>query len=202
MFDNDLKLKNANKANDIIAVNDTSNNALAQAKEHFSDNDFQKTIDVCEKITSMETSSDSNSIILEAFYLWCLACLKLNRLDEVLDVCSKSRARFDSYIDLAYFELIAVCARGAIPDIPGFAQQYMNLWSKVEKGADPHKNRTFGLAGQVLLMWGQALEQLRSPDEALDIYKKYMLIHPEDTDIADRIASMETPENLKSSETG
>ncbi len=193
MSDNDLKSNIVADKKDTAGVRGDLNETLSLAKDRFGKNNFQAAIDACEKVTSIEISPDTTPTIIEGYYLWCLACLKMNRFDEVLDVCSKSRSRFGHYLDLAYFELIAVGARGAVPDVPGLAETYMSLWSEVEKGAEPSKNHTFGIAGQVLLMWGQALEQLRSPDEALAIYKKYLLFHPEDTDISNRVTAMESP---------
>lgn len=193
MSDNDLKSNIVANKKDTAGIRGDLNETLSLAKDRFGDNNFQAAIDSCEIVTSLEISPDSTPAIIEAYYLWCLACLKMNRFDEVLDVCSKSRVRFGHYLDLAYFELIAVAAKGAVLDVPGLAETYMSLWSEVEKGAEPSKNHTFGIAGQVLLMWGQALEQLRSPDDALAIYKKYLLFHPEDTDISNRVTAMESP---------
>ena len=187
MPDNDIAI------NDKLEASDFNNETISKAKERFSADEFQNTIDLCGNLVSLESSADNNPVILEAYYLWCLACLKLGDLGGVLTVCNKARSRFGEYLDSAYFELIAASANGTVIDVPHLAEQYMNLWSQVEKGADPHKNRTFSLAGHVLLIWGQALEQLNSPCEALDIYKKYLLFHPDDKEIADRIIAMESP---------
>ena len=178
-------------ANTTIDTNSPAD-ILALAKVRFANQDFRGTVSVCQKISAIDPSPDKRPAFIETYYIWSLACLKLNLLDNVLNICSEARKRFDAYLDLAYFELIAVSASGVVHDVPGLAETYMHLWSLVEKGADPLKNRTFGIAGQVLLMWGQALEQLEAPDSALNIYKKYMLLHPEDKEISDRIVSIES----------
>ena len=162
------------------------------ARESFAADDFDGASRFCRKASTAKISAEELPTLCEVYYLGCLAAMKSSRPDEVIDICSGARARLGDFLDLAFFELIAASSINAVVEVPRLAEKYMRLWKLTNKEDHPYKQHTFGLAGQVMLMWGQALEQLGEPVEALTIYKQYLNLHPEDRIIESRIVELET----------
>lgn len=163
---------------------------IALARDSFSEEDFTGAAECCCKASQYEQLSDGNELAYEIYYLWCLANLKMGKLDEAMNVCSDARRKIGEYLDLAYFELIAAIMKGDPESVLSSAQSYLKLWNNEKENNDPLKSRTRDRVGEVLLMLGQALEQMHRTGDAIEIYKKYLVVYPEDKAIEDRLAQM------------
>jgi len=164
-------------------------------RELFAADNYQAAFDSCFGIDYENIVKCDPHLTAEIYYLWMLSALKLKLYDDVVEICRAARQNSGDYLDLAFFEFVAMSARGEILSVPVLAENYMSIWMELEKGADPSRNHTFDLAGQVLLMWGQALEEMNRPLEALDIYRKYLLLHPDDKAIAESVSRIESQSN-------
>lgn len=168
-----------------------TNKLLRLAFNSFSKEKYSMAIDYCRKTVNGLHGSESEDQAVEAYYLWCLSNLKLNKMDDAKKVCYEARRKMGNYLDLVYFELLIAAVKGDINKIPRFAKSYMDLFEAANNEFDHIKERTADKVGEVLLMSGQALEQSQKYTEALKIYKKYLKLYPNDDPIQDRVNSLE-----------
>ena len=167
---------------------------IALARNSFNEGDFIGAAECCRKASENKHLSDGNELAYEIYYLWCLANLKTGKLDEAINACSDARRKLGDYLDLAYFELIVAIMKGEPESVLSSAQNYLKLWINEKENNDPSKSRTGDRVGEVFLMMGQTLEQIHQTAEAIEIYKKYLAMFPEDRAIEDRIAQMSVPD--------
>jgi tetratricopeptide (TPR) repeat protein len=166
---------------------------ITLARNSFSGGDFIAAVECCRKASEYKGLSDDDALAHEIYYLWCLANLKTGGLDETIKVCSDARRKLGDYLDLAYFELIVAIMQGEPESVLSLAQEYLKLWNNEKENDAPWRSRTHDRVGEVMLMTGQTLEQMHLTVEAIEIYKKYLAIFPEDKAISDRIAQMSIP---------
>lgn len=168
---------------------------MALARNAFSDGDFIGAAECCRNASENKRLTDEGQLAGEIYHLWCLSNLKTGKLDETLKVCSEARRKLGEYLDLAYFELIVGIMKGEPESVLSSAQSYLESWNNEKENSDPWKSRTRDRLGEVLLMMGQTLEQIHSKAEAIEIYKKYLALFPEDKAIEDRLAQMSVAAN-------
>lgn len=166
---------------------------MTLARNSFGGGDFDGAAECCRRASEDERLSYDNALAYEIYYLWCLANLKTEKLDETLKVCSDARRKLGEYLDLAYFELIVAINKGEPEDVLSRAQSYLRLWNNDREDNDPRKSQTRDRMGEVLLMLGQTLEQMRKTADAIEIYKKYLALFPDDKAIESRLAQMSVP---------
>jgi tetratricopeptide (TPR) repeat protein len=162
----------------------------ALARDSFGEGDFEGAAECCRQANGNKRLSDDTKLACEIYYIWCLAYLKTGKLDEVFQVCTEAREKLGQYLDLAYFELIAAVMKGEPERVLSLAQHYLKSWNDEKQNNDPLKSQTRDRVGEVLLMLGQALEQMRRTADAVEIYKKYLALYPDDKAIEDRLAQM------------
>jgi tetratricopeptide (TPR) repeat protein len=163
---------------------------IALARDSFGEGDFEGAAECCRQANKNKRLSDDIKLACEIYYIWCLANLKTGNLDEVIQACAEAREKLGEYLDLAYFELIASIMKGEPERVLSLAQHYLKLWNNEKQNNDPLKSRTGDRVGEVLLMLGQVLEQMHRTGDAIEIYKKYLVVYPEDKAIEDRLAQM------------
>lgn len=168
-----------------------TNKLLRLAFNSFSKEKYSMAIDYCRKTVNGLHGSESENHAAEAYYLWCLSNLKLNKMNEAKKVCYEARRKLGNYLDLVYFELLIAAVNGEINKIPRFAKSYIDLYEAANNEFDRLKERTADKIGEVLLMSGQALEQSQQYAEALEVYKKYIKLYPNDGPMRDRVNSLE-----------
>lgn len=166
---------------------------MTLARSSFGGGDFAGAAECCRRACEDKRLSDDDAIVYEIYYLWCLAYLNTEKLDETLKVCSDARRRLGEYLDLAYFELIVAVKKGEPDDVLSRAQSYLRLWKNDKENNNPRKSQTGDRVGEVLLMMGQTLEQTRNTEDAIEIYKKYLALFPHDEAIESRLAQMSVP---------
>ena len=162
----------------------------ALAGDSFGEGDFEGAAECCRQASENRRLSDDTRIACEIYYIWCLANLKTGKIDEVIQVCTEAREKLGDYLDLAYFELIASIMKGEPERVLSLAENYLKLWNNERQNNDPLKSQTGDRVGEVLLMLGQALEQMHRTADAIEIYKKYLALYPDDKAIEDRLAQM------------
>lgn len=162
----------------------------ALARDSFGEGDFEGAAECCRQANENNRLSGDIKLACEIYYIWCLANLKTGKLDEVIQVCTEVKRKLGEYLDLTYFELIAAIMKGEPEKVLSLAQGYLKLWNDEKQNKDSLKSRTGDRVGEVLLMLGQALEQMHRTADAIEIYKKYLALYPEDKAIEDRLAQM------------
>ncbi len=168
-----------------------TNKLLRLAFNSFCKEKYSLAIDYCRKAVIGSHGSESENHAVEAYYLWCLSNLKLNKMDDAKKVCYEARRKLGNYLDLVYFELLIAAVNGEVNKIPRFAKSYIDFYESANNKFDHVKERTSDKVGEVLLMSGQALEQSQQYTEALEVYKKYLKLYPNDGPIQDRVNSLE-----------
>lgn len=166
---------------------------MTLARDSFGEGDFAGAAECCRKASEYKGLSDDDTLAYEIYYLWCLANLKTGRLDETIKVCSDARRKLGDYLDLAYFELIIAIMQGEPESVLSRAQEYLKLWNNEKENNAPWRSRTHDRVGEVMLMTGQTLEQMRNTADAIEIYKKYLALFPGDKAIESRLAQMSIP---------
>ena len=151
---------------------------------------FALAIDYCRQITEAALRLNRNEIALEAFYIWGLSYLKTGKYQDARKICYDARDRLGNYLDVVYFEILIAAANAETDKIPRLAQNYFELRDPKEHGKDPQKTRTWDKAGEVLILWGRALETLNEPLTAAEVYTRYLAICPEDKVIAARASAL------------
>ncbi|UCE67818.1 MAG: hypothetical protein JSU85_07375 [Candidatus Zixiibacteriota bacterium] len=160
---------------------------LRLALNSFSKEKYSMAIDYCRNAVSAIHDTDHSEFAAEAFYIWCLSCFKMNKYEEARKVCYEARLKLGNYLDLVYFEILIAAFIGETDRIPKFAKRYIEIYEAAGGKFNPSKEKTHDRIGEVMLMSGQALEQLRKKLEALDIYNKYLSLFPEDVPIRERV---------------
>lgn len=151
---------------------------LKLAANSFSNGKYSRAIDYCRK--AVDAAKCGKDPAAEAYYIWCLSCLKMNNPAEAKKVCCDARLKLGNYLDLVYFEILIAAAKGESEKIPRFAESYMELYDDAAGKFDRHKEKSCDKIGEVLLLAGQALEQLNDKARAADFYDKFMSIYSDD----------------------
>jgi len=160
---------------------------LKLALNSFSKEKYSMTIDYCRKAVDVVNGTDQSELAAEAYYIWCLSCFKMDKYDDAKKVCYEARLKLGNYLDLVYFEILIAAVGGEIDRVPKFAKSYAELYQAAGGNFNSLKEKTHDRIGEVLLMSGQALEQAKKKSEALDIYRKYLSIFPDDDPIRERV---------------
>ena len=160
---------------------------LKLAANSFGKEKYSLTIDYCRKAVNAVDGTDQHKLAAEAYYIWCLSCFKMNKYEDARKVCYEARLKLGNYLDLVYFEILIAAVNGEIDRIPKFAKSYREIYEAAGDKFNPLKEKTHDRIGEVMLMSGQALEQVQKKSEALDIYKKYLSKFPDDVPIKGRV---------------
>jgi tetratricopeptide (TPR) repeat protein len=148
---------------------------------------YSLAIDYCRKAIDAINGTAQRELAAEAYYLWCLSCLKNSRPDEAKKVCYEARLLLGNYLDSVYFEILIAAVKEEIDKIPRLVKNYMEIYEAAGGNFNPSKEKTHGRAGEVLLMGAQALEQAGEKIGALEFYNKYLSIFPDDGPIRERV---------------
>jgi|GEM_PF-2895324 len=160
---------------------------LRLAFNSFSKGKYSMAIDYCRKAVSAIPGKDHSELAAEAYYIWCLSNLKLEKVNDARKVCYEARLKLGNYLDLVYFEILIAAVSGETGRIPKLVRNFVDLYEAAGDNYSPQKEKTHNRIGEVLLMSGQALEQTHKTREALDIYNKYLSLFPEDIPIKERV---------------
>jgi len=155
------------------------------AVNSFSKEKYSLAIDYCRK--AVDLINGQKEPAAEAYYIWCLSYLKMNKPDDARKVCYDARLKLGNYLDLVYFEILIAAVNEELDKIPRFAESFMEFYEGAGGNFNPYKEKTNVHIGEVLLLTGQALEQMREKTRAVDIYKKYLSIFPDDEPIRERV---------------
>lgn len=166
------------------------NTLISLAEESFHTGRYTLAIEYCSQITELAEIFKIDEIACQGYYIQCLAALKLSLYDDAERVCNLAREKHGDYLDLAYFRLLLAAVRGSIARVPELALDYIKIFDESAADPDPNKIKTCHKIGEVLLMWGQALEELCEPEEAVTIYEKYIELYPDDKAISGRLAQL------------
>ena len=166
------------------------NTLISLAEESFRTGRYTLAIEYCGQIAELAEIFKIDEIAVQAYYIMCLATLKLKLYADAEKICATAREKLGDYLDLAYFRLLINAVRGDTFKIPDLALEFIEIYDKSAVNPDPAKIRTCRKIGEVLLMWGQALEELGEPEEAVTIYEKYVELYPDDKGVASRIAQL------------
>jgi tetratricopeptide (TPR) repeat protein len=166
------------------------NTLISLAEESFRTGRYTLAIEYCSQITELAEIFKIDEIACQGYYIQCLAALKLSLYDDAERACNLAREKHGDYLDLAYFRLLLAAVRGTIARVPELALDYIRIFDESAADPDPNKIKTCHKIGEVLLMWGQALEELCEPEEAVTIYEKYIELYPDDKAISGRLAQL------------
>lgn len=158
---------------------------LRLAVNSFRKKKYSLAIDYCRKVAN--AVNGGGRFAAEAYYIWCLSCLKMNKPDDARKACYDARLKFGNYLDLVYFELLIATLKGELGKIPRFAERFVELYEEAGGKFDPFKEKTSEHIGKVLLLAGLAHEQLQDETRAADYYKRYQSIIPDEDSIIDKI---------------
>jgi tetratricopeptide (TPR) repeat protein len=161
---------------------------LKLAINSFSKEKYSLAIDYCRKAVSAVNGGKDPAA--EAYYIWCLSSLKMAKPQEARKVCYEARLKLGNYLDLVYFETLVAAVNGELDKIPRFAESFLELYEAAVGNFDPYKEKTNIHIGEVLLMAGEALEQLQDTNRAADFYEKYLAIFPDDERVRERAKKM------------
>jgi tetratricopeptide (TPR) repeat protein len=151
---------------------------------------YSLAIDYCRKVVKSAGDRHSKALIAEAYYIWCLSCLKLDRPNDARKVCYEARLRLGNYLDLVYFELLIEATSGEVNKIPRYVDNYLQLHDAAGGGLGSAGEHSRDKIGEVLLIGGRAYERLENMAGALEIYKKYISLYPDDKPMAERIRQL------------
>lgn len=158
---------------------------LKLAVNSISKEKYSLAIDYCRKaVNGVNGGKDPAA---EAYYIWCLSSLKINKPQEARKVCYEARLKLGNYLDLVYFETLVAAANGELDKIPRFAENFMELYEAAGGNFNPYREKTNIHIGKVLLMAGEALEQSRDTARADYFYNKYLAIFPDDEQVGERV---------------
>jgi tetratricopeptide (TPR) repeat protein len=166
------------------------NTLMSLAEESFRTGRYTLAIEYCSQITELAEIFKIDEIACQGYYILCLAALKLKLYDDAERLCNTAREKLGDYLDLAYFRLLISAVRGETAKIPDLSLEFIEIFDKSAINPDPSKIRTCHKIGEVLLMWGQAVEELGEPEEAVAIYEKYLEIYPDDKGVSAHIAQL------------
>lgn len=166
------------------------NTLISLAEESFRTGRYALAAEYCSQITELAEIFKIDEIACQGYYINCLAALKLARYDEAELICNIAREKHGDYLDLAYFRLLISAVRGDLNQVPLLALDYIKIFDESAVDPEPFKIKTCQKIGEVLLMWGQALEELGEPEEAVTIYEKYLELYPDDKLVSNRLAQL------------
>lgn len=185
------------------AARDTGNTGKAQAAfpgklsdlqkimklafNSFSKEKYSLAVDYCRKAVGAIHGTDHPEFAADAYYIWCLSSLKMGKLDGARKACYEARLKLGNYLDLVYFEILIAAVGNETDRIPKLAKSFMELYEAAGDKFNPLKEKSHDRIGEVLLMGGQALEQTGNTPEALDFYRKYLTLFPDDDPIKERV---------------
>jgi tetratricopeptide (TPR) repeat protein len=158
---------------------------LKLAINSFSKGKYSLAIDYCRNAVNQIYGREEPAA--EAYYIWCLSYLKMNRPREARKVCYDARLKLGNYLDLVYFEILISAINEEMEKIPPFAERFVELYEKAGGVFDPYREKTNIHIGKVLLLAGQAHERLQDKSRADDYFKKYLSLFPEDESIIERL---------------
>lgn len=163
----------------------------------FSKEKYSLAVDYCRKAVGAIHGTDHPEYAADAYYIWCLSSLKMGKLDDARKACYEARLKLGNYLDLVYFEILIAAVGNETERIPKLAQSFKELYEAAGDKFNPLKEKTHDRFGEVLLMGGQAFEQLHKIPEALDIYEKYLSLFPDDAAIKERVNILADQLNVK-----
>ena len=147
---------------------------LTLARNSFAKGKFDLASDYCRQITANGVSPNIDDIILEAYYLWCLANLNLRRSDDVKRICYEARTKFGNYLDLVYFELTASAISCDFEKVMKFSETFLEILEEPGSMTEPKKSRTAEKYADVLIMYARALADTGQTELALKYYEQYL----------------------------
>ncbi|UCC78335.1 MAG: hypothetical protein JSW64_08585 [Candidatus Zixiibacteriota bacterium] len=160
---------------------------LKLAANSFSKEKYSMAVDYCRKAISAIHGTGHSQFAAEAYYIWCLSDLKMDKFDDARKACYEARLKLGNYLDLVYFEIVIAAVGNETERIPKLAKSFIELYNAAGDKFSPLKEKTHDRIGEVLLMGGQALEQTHKTPEALDFYKEYLTLFPDDALIKERV---------------
>jgi tetratricopeptide (TPR) repeat protein len=166
------------------------NTLISLAEESFRTGRYTLAIEYCSQITELAEIFKIDEIACQGYYIMCLAALKLRLYDDAEKCCNQAREKLGDYLDLAYFRLLISAVKSDTVKIPDLALEFIEIFDKSAVNPDPFRIKTCHKIGEVLLMWGQALEELGDPEEAVTIYEKYIELYPEDKNISAHLSQL------------
>lgn len=174
------------KFSDIQNIMKLASNSLSKEK-------YSLAADYCRKAVNAANESPSRDLIADAYYIWCMSCLKLERPREARKVCYEARLRLGNYIDLVYFELLIAAINEETDKIPKFVDNFLRMYDQNLCGPGAAGEKTRDNIGEVLILGGRANERLGNVPGAIEYYKRYISIFPEDKEVAKRIHQIYCP---------
>lgn len=158
------------------------------ASNSFNKEKYPLAIDYCR--TVVNAANGRKELAADAYYIWCMSCLKMNKPHDARKVCYDARLKLGNYLDLTYFEIRIAALTGELDKIPRFAESYLEIFYGAGRKFDPSREKTSEKIGEVLLLAGQVLEQKQEREGAADFYRKYLSIFPDDESIRERVAEL------------
>jgi tetratricopeptide (TPR) repeat protein len=165
------------------------------ALNSFTKGKYTLTIDYCRKAVSAINGSELPDFAAEAYYIWCLSYLRMEKFDDARKVCYDARLKLGNYLDLVYFEILIAAVKGENEKIPRLVESFVELHEDAKDKFNPLKEKTHDKIGEVLLMAGQSLEQSGDVSGAIEIYNKYLRLFPDDSPIKDRVEVLTNQNN-------
>jgi tetratricopeptide (TPR) repeat protein len=151
---------------------------------------YSLAIDYCRRVVNGVRESDPRELLVEAYRIWCISFLKSNKPDDARKVCYEARRKLGNYRDLVYLELLIAAQSGEIDKIPRYVENYLQLYDVSGSRSGSAGVRSGDMTGEVLLKGAQAKEQLNDPAGALEMYRKYISLFPDDKPVSERIAQL------------
>jgi len=158
------------------------------ATNSFNKEKYPLAIDYCR--TAVNVANGRKELVADAYYIWCMSCLKMNKPQDARKVCYDARLKLGNYLDLTYFEIQIATLTGEFDKIPRFAENYLELYYHAGREFDPSREKTSEKIGEVLLQAGQVLEQKQENTGAVDFYKKYLSFFPDDEPVRARVLEL------------
>lgn len=160
---------------------------MVLARNSFRVGKFELACDYCRQIADTALRLGRSEQAEQAYYIWCLANLKSGKYAEAKKVCFEARAKLGNNLNLLYFETLIAAVGNEIEKVPKLARNFKDLWNNQGAVSDEARAESREKLGEVLLMWGQALEQMRQYRDVIDVYNDYLKHFPEDAAISERI---------------
>jgi tetratricopeptide (TPR) repeat protein len=151
---------------------------LKLAVNSFGKGKYSLAIDYCRKAVNLINGCKEPAA--EAYYIWCLSCLKLHKTQEARNVCYDARLKLGNYLDLVYFEIVIAAINNELDKIPRFAEKFMELYEKAGGKFNRLREKANAHIGDVLLLAGMAYEKSKDKSRADDYFQKYLSIFPDD----------------------
>lgn len=158
------------------------------ASNSFNKEKYPLAIDYCR--TAVNSGNGRKELVADAYYIWCMSCLKMNNPQDARKVCYDARLKLGNYLDLIYFEIRIASLTGELDKIPRFAENYLELYYDAGGQFDPSREKSSEKIGEVLLLAGQVLEQKQEKAGAVDFYSKYLSIFPDNEPLRERVTEL------------